>query len=293
MNLNIEKLRVLPQQVVSLKDYDPGYKDGFKDKSAGKRQLKKDIKLMSNLQYRLYAENKRALLIIFQAMDAAGKDGAIKHVLSGINPQGCDVHSFKHPSREELDHDYLWRHYTKLPDRGRIGIFNRSHYENVLITKVHPEFLLAENLPQIRTVGDVSNLFWETRYRQINDFEQIISENGTVILKFFLHLSKEEQKDRFLERIDDPEKKWKFSSADVQERIFWDQYQLAYEEAMSNTSTPNSPWYIIPADHKWFSRVAIGNIIVKTLQDMDIRMPNISKAENKLLEEAKATLEKE
>ena len=293
MSMNIEKFKVPTQAPVSLREYDPAFIDAFKDSKAAKKQLKKDIQLMSGLQYRLYAENRRALLLIFQAMDAAGKDGAIKHVLSGINPQGCDVHSFKHPSSEELDHSYLWRHYTKLPERGRIGIFNRSHYENVLITKVHPEYLLAENLPDIHSVEDANTDFWETRYRQINNFERTVSENGTVILKFFLHLSKDEQKRRFLSRIKTPDKNWKFSAADIEERAFWEDYQNAYETAISRTSTDYAPWYIIPANHKWFSRVAIGNIIVETLKDMDIQMPVISEEEKALLKKAKGKLEKE
>lgn len=293
MKMNVEKFKVATQASVSLREYDPAFIGAFKDSKAAKKQLKKDIKLMSGLQYRLYAENRRALLLIFQAMDAAGKDGAIKHVLSGINPQGCDVHSFKHPSSNELEHDYLWRHYAKLPDRGRIGIFNRSHYENVLITKVHPELLLAENLPDILSVEDANTDFWETRYRQINNFERTISENGTVILKFFLHLSKEEQKRRFLSRIKTPDKNWKFSAADIEERAFWEDYQNAYETAISRTSTDYAPWYIIPANHKWFSRVAIGNIIAETLKDMDIQMPAISEEEKALLQKAKGKLEKE
>ncbi|MCB0561115.1 MAG: polyphosphate kinase 2 family protein [Phaeodactylibacter sp.] len=293
MSMNFQKFKAPPQTSVSLKKYDPAFIGAFKDSKAAKKQLKKDIQLMSGLQYRLYAENRRALLLIFQAMDAAGKDGAIKHVLSGINPQGCDVHSFKHPSSEELDHSYLWRHYTKLPERGRIGIFNRSHYENVLITKVHPEYLLAENLPDIHSVEDANTDFWETRYRQINNFERTVSENGTVILKFFLHLSKDEQKRRFLSRIKTPDKNWKFSAADIEERAFWEDYQNAYETAISRTSTDYAPWYIIPANHKWFSRVAIGNIIVETLKDMDIQMPVISEEEKALLKKAKGKLEKE
>ena len=293
MSMNFQKFKAPPQTSVSLKKYDPAFIGAFKDSKAAKKQLKKDIQLMSGLQYRLYAENRRALLLIFQAMDAAGKDGAIKHVLSGINPQGCDVHSFKHPSSEELDHSYLWRHYTKLPERGRIGIFNRSHYENVLITKVHPEYLLAENLPDIHSVEDANTDFWETRYRQINNFERTVSENGTVILKFFLHLSKDEQKRRFLSRIKTPDKNWKFSAADIEERAFWEDYQNAYETAISRTSTDYAPWHIIPANHKWFSRVAIGNIIAETLKDMDIQMPAISEEEKALLQKAKGKLEKE
>lgn len=291
--MNIHQFKMPPNKLITLKEYDPAYKEGFENKIAAKNQLKKDIEKLSELQYRLYAENRRALLIILQAMDAAGKDGVIRHVMSGINPQGCDVNSFKHPSDMELEHDYLWRHYIKLPDRGRIGIFNRSHYENVLITKVHPEFILTENLPGVQSVKDINNRFWETRYRQINNFEQTISENGTTILKFFLHLSKEEQKSRFLERIENPEKNWKFSSADINERNYWEDYQQAYEAAISHTSTDYAPWYIIPADHKWFSRVAIGSIIVETLKKMDIQLPVISEKEKTLLQQSKEKLEKE
>lgn len=291
--LNTDQFRVLPRQPVFLKDYDPAFSGEFKNKKAAKEQLKEDIRNLSDLQYRLYAEGKRALLIIFQAMDAAGKDGAIKHVFSGVNPQGCEVHSFKQPSANELRHDYFWRHYNKLPERGNIGIFNRSHYENVLITRVHPEFLLAENLPGLSTVKDVKEDFWEKRYRQINEFENTVAENGTTIIKFFLHISKGEQKKRFLARIDNKVKNWKFSSADIHERSYWDEYQKAYELAIGKTSSDIAPWYIIPADHKWFSRVAIGNIIVETMKKMDIRMPEISDEEKNALKEAEQKLLKE
>lgn len=256
-------------------------------------QLKQNVGELAALQYRLYAENRRAVLIILQGMDAAGKDGLIRHVMSGINPQGCDVHSFKHPSVAELEHDFIWRHYVKLPDRGRIGIFNRSHYENVLITKVHPELLLAENLPGIRSVKDVDQEFWATRYRQINNFEQTISENGTKVLKFFLHLSKEEQKRRFLKRIEKPEKNWKFSSADLRERAYWDAYQEAYEVAISRTSTEYAPWYIVPADHKWFTRAVIGNVLVDTLQKMNLRFPGVADTEKARMLKAKKKLQNE
>lgn len=290
LKLNTKILKVPEGQSVSFHNYNTAFSDGFKNKKEAEHQLKEDIELLSDLQYRLYAENKKSLLIIFQAMDAAGKDGAIKHVFSGVNPQGCEVHSFKRPSANELEHDYLWRHYTKLPARGKIGIFNRSHYENVLISKVHPEILITENLPNIQSVSDVSEDFWETRYKQINHFEKTISENGTRIIKFFLHLSKEEQKKRFLERIENSDKNWKFSSADIEERSYWKEYQKAYEQALSKTSTEIAPWYIIPADHKWYSHVAIGNIIVETLKNMDIQMPVISKNEKEKLNQAKKIL---
>ncbi len=291
--LILTNLKVTVNKTITLDNYDPAFCDGYPNKKAAKQQLKNDIKMMSKLQYQLYAENKQSLLIIFQAMDAAGKDGAIQHVFSGVNPQGCEVNSFKQPSNNELEHDYFWRHYNKLPQRGKIGIFNRSHYENVLITRVHPEFLLAENLPEIQSVDDVTDEFWEERYRQINNFEKTITNNGTTVIKFFLHLSKEEQKKRFLSRIENREKNWKFSSADIRERTYWDNYQNAYEKAISKTSTEWAPWYIIPADKKWFSRVAIGNIIVETLQKMNIQMPEISTDEEAALQTAKQKLVKE
>ena len=287
------QFRVPANQKISLNDFDTAFCEGFKNKNEADEQLQKDIESLFQLQYKLYAENKQSLLIIFQAMDAAGKDGAIKHVFSGLNPQGCNVHSFKQPSSNELQHDYLWRHYNKLPNRGEIGIFNRSHYENVLITKVHPEFLLKENLPDIQSVSDVKKHFWKERYRQINEFERTISENGTTVVKFFLHLSKDEQKKRFLSRIENKDKNWKFSSADIEERSFWKDYQKAYEKAISHTSTEVAPWYIIPADNKWFSHVAIGNILVETLKKMNIEMPTISDREKKALEKAKQQLLKD
>jgi len=289
-DLNTSKFKVKPDDKVKLKDYDPGYCDGLKDKDDAKEKLERDIERISDLQYELYAENKRSLLIIFQAMDSAGKDSAIKHVFSGVNPQGCQVHSFKKPSTNELEHDFLWRHYVRLPERGQIGIFNRSHYENVLITKVHPELILYEQLPHINEVSDITPEFWENRYRQINDFEKTLVENGTTVIKFFLHLSKEEQKKRFLKRIEKPKKHWKFSSADIHERQFWEAYQKAYEQALSATSTKYSPWYIIPADNKWFSQVVIGKIIAETLEEMSIKMPKLSDEEFDLLGKAKETL---
>jgi len=290
VDLSTDKFKVLPQQEVLLHKFDPNFHDGYKNKKEAEKQLMQDIELLSQLQYQLYAENKQALLIVFQAMDAAGKDGAIQHVFSGINPQGCAVHSFKQPSTNELEHDYFWRHYIRLPERGKICIFNRSHYENVLITKVHPEYLLAENLPGIHSIADVNKEFWEERYKQINYFERTIVENGTMIIKFFLHVSKEEQKKRFLKRIETREKNWKFSSADLNERSFWKEYQKAYETAISKTSSDYAPWYIIPADNKWFSHVAIGNVIVDTLKKMKIKMPEISDNEKEALKLAKQEL---
>ncbi|PTN09595.1 polyphosphate kinase 2 family protein [Mangrovibacterium marinum] len=291
--LNTDLFKVQAKQQIRLKNYDPASCNGFANRKEAEHQLKQDIKELADLQYQLYAENKRSVLIVFQAMDAAGKDGSIRHVFSGLNPQGCKVYSFKSPSANELDHDYLWRHYNKLPPRGEIGIFNRSHYENVLITRVHPEFLLNENLPDVHATNDITTEFWERRYRQIRDFEQTLTENGTTIIKFFLHLSKDEQKKRFMERIRKPAKNWKFSSADIRERQYWDDYQHAYEQAMRATSTEEAPWYIIPADNKWFTHVAIGNIIVETLQQMNIQMPEISSEEKDALKKAKKKLQNE
>jgi PPK2 family polyphosphate:nucleotide phosphotransferase len=242
------------------------------------------------LQDALYADNHYALLIIFQAMDAAGKDGAISHTLTGLNPQGCEVYSFKQPSAEELDHDFLWRHYKALPEFGRIGVHNRSHYENVLVTKVHPELLLKEKLPGINSVKDVDKKFWKLRYENIRSFEKHLTDNGTVIIKFFLNLSKEEQKQRFLARIDDPEKNWKFSASDVYEREFWDDYMGAYQKAIKETATQQCPWYVLPADKKWFTRIAISTIILDTLKGLKLKYPVLPKEEQDKLEDAKRKL---
>ena len=288
--LNTKSFRVTGKNPISLKEFNPASTGDYTTKDTAEYQLKRDTEMLSKLQYRLYAENRRSLLIIFQAMDAAGKDGAIKHVFSGVNPQGCEVTSFKKPSVDELDHDYFWRHYSHIPARGNFGIFNRSHYENVLVTKVHPQFLMGEMLPGVFSVNDIDNEFWEMRYKQIRNFEKTTTENGTTILKFFLHLSKDEQRRRFLSRIDDPEKNWKISSADIEERKYWDDYQKAYEEAINKTATEFAPWFIIPADHKWFSRMLIGHIIVETLTAMDIKMPEISAKEREKLQEIKESL---
>lgn len=290
MKEHTDKFLVQPNKKISLKDYDPTYNKGFEDEDDARKHLKKDIKRLRKAQDKLYAHNKHSVLLIFQAMDAAGKDSAIKRIMSGLNPQGCQVFSFKHPSKEEYDHGYLWRHYKALPERGRIGIFNRSHYENVLITKVHPEYILGEQLPQIKSVKDVNDEFWKMRYEQICNFEDTIAENGTIVLKFFLHLSKEEQKVRFLERIDDPEKNWKFSFGDINERGFWNEYQKAYEDAINKTSTKKAPWYIVPADNKWFTRAAIANIVADKLESLDIEYPELPQKEKDKLAEAKANL---
>jgi PPK2 family polyphosphate:nucleotide phosphotransferase len=290
MKEHTDKFLVPAKGQVKLTDYNPAYKDGFENEAAAQEQLRDDIKRLSKLQDKLYAGNKYSVLVIFQAMDAAGKDGAIKHIMSGLNPQGCQVYSFKHPSDEEYDHDFLWRHYKALPERGRIGIFNRSHYENVLICKVHPQYVLAEHLPNIDSVDKVDANFWEQRYKQINRFEKNITQNGTVVLKFFLHLSKDEQRRRFLDRIDNPEKNWKFSFGDINERGYWDEYQKAYEDTLSQTSTTQAPWYVIPADNKWFARTAIANIMVQTLEGLDLKYPDLPAEEKAKLSDAKKKL---
>lgn len=290
MKEHTQKFLVPPKTPINLADYNPAYIDGFENEAAAQEQLENDIKRLRKLQDKLYADNRYSVLLIFQAMDAAGKDGTIKHVMSGLNPQGCQVYSFKHPSDEEYDHDFLWRHYKALPERGRLGIFNRSHYENVLICKVHPQYVLAERLPQIATIKDVNEEFWQSRYKQIRRFEKNIAQNGTIILKFFLHLSKDEQRSRFLERIDNPEKNWKFSFGDITERNYWDEYQAAYQDAISHTSLHVAPWYIVPADNKWFTRAAIANIIVEKLESLNLHYPDLPKEEKEKLATARKQL---
>ena len=256
----LKELTAKPGKEHHVSDFNPSFTADMSKQDA-KEQLVQNIEKLSELQSMLYAQDRYSVLVIFQAMDAAGKDGTIKHVMSGINPQGCQVYSFKQPSAEELDHDYLWRINRSLPERGRIGIFNRSQYEDVLIAKVHPEILLSSKLPGILKTEDIDNGFWKRRYRQINDFERYLTENGTVIIKFFLNVSKAEQKKRFMERLNDESKNWKFSSADVKERQYWDDYMKAYSDVLTETSTEIAPWYVIPADNKWFMRYAVGQII--------------------------------
>jgi PPK2 family polyphosphate:nucleotide phosphotransferase len=290
---NITKeFKITGEKKVSLNDFDTAY-TGLYKKDDSEEILAGLIKETSELQTKLYADNRYALLIIFQAMDAAGKDGAIAHTMSGLNPQGCQVYSFKQPSTEELDHDFLWRHYIALPERGRIGIHNRSHYENVLITKVHPELVLNERIPGVAKVEDINDDFWKGRYKSIKDFEKHLTRNGTKIIKFFLHLSKEEQKERFLKRLDNEDKNWKFSSADVTERKYWKDYMKAYEDAINTTSTDEAPWYIIPADKKWFTRIAISEIILETLKDIHPKDPVSTPEEVKKFAEVRAMLEGE
>lgn len=287
-----DKFKITGDKRFSFKDFDTAYTANYKKEDA-EAVLEDLIKQTADFETELYAANRYALLIIFQAMDAAGKDSAIKHTMSGLNPQGCQVFSFKQPSTEENDHDFLWRHYKALPERGRIGIHNRSHYENVLITKVHPELLQNENLPECLSLKRLGTDFWQHRYQSIRDFERHLHYNGTVIIKFFLHVSKEEQKERFLERIDDPDKNWKFSSSDVHERDYWNDYMKAYEKAIEETATSENPWYILPADKKWFTRIAISTIILDTLKELKLKYPVLPKDEMNKLQAVKARLEKE
>ena len=267
--------------------YKPDYTGGFKNKDDALEKLEGDIQSIAELQDVLYAQDQYALLLIFQAMDAAGKDGAIKHVMSGLNPQGCQVYSFKAPSAEELDHDFLWRCMKALPERGRIGIFNRSYYEEVLVVRVHPEILEHEKLP----AKSKGKELWKERYEEINAFEHYLVRNGIIVLKFFLNLSREEQKRRFLQRIEQPEKNWKFSVDDAIERKHWDEYMNAYEEALRHTSTRSAPWYVIPADHKWFTRVAVADVLRKTLKSMKLAYPAVSKVRKAELQKIKRQLE--
>src|SRR5712675_3074756 len=257
-----------------LKDVDPNDTLEFTkeaDKPRAKEALATGVIALAELQDKLYAQDKWAVLLIFQAMDAAGKDGAIKHVMSGINPQGCQVFSFKSPSSDDLDHDYLWRCMKCLPNRGQIGIFNRSYYEEVLVVRVHPEFLAKQKLPT-KLVG---KQIWEERFEDIRNFERYLARNGVVVRKFFLHVSKKEQKRRFLERIENPEKNWKFSSVDVAERGHWDEYMAAYEDMIQNTATKDAPWYVVPADNKWFTRVIVGAAVIDALVDLDLAYPKV------------------
>ncbi len=289
LELRLKHIMVPPGHKISLrKDYDPEFTAGFKDKKDARKKLEQNIAELAEYQDILYAQDTYALLLIFQAMDAAGKDGAIKHVMSGVNPQGCQVYSFKSPSAEELDHDYLWRTNKVMPERGRIGIFNRSYYEEVLVVRVHPELLDHQKIPP-----SARENIWKRRHEQINNMEQYLSENGVVILKFFLNVSKEEQKKRFLERIDRPEKNWKFSTADAKERAFWDNYQQAYEDCLNRTSTEWAPWFVVPADNKWFTRLTVSEIVVRTLKRLNLRYPEVSEKRRRELLEIRKLLEDE
>lgn len=283
-----EPFRVAYGKEFRLKKIDPDETLWLKreDKSKVAEALAEGIQALAEFQDKLYAHNRWALLLIFQAMDAAGKDSAIKHVMSGVNPQGCQVMSFKAPSAEELDHDYLWRCMQHLPNRGHIGIFNRSYYEETLAVRVHPELLERQRLP----AELVTKRIWEERFQDIRGFERYLTRNGIVVRKFFLHVSKEEQKRRFLERIEKPEKNWKFSSADVQERGFWREYMAAYEEMIRHTTTPEAPWYVVPADHKWFTRAVVAAAVIETLASLELAYPEVDKDKRKELVAAKQAL---
>ncbi len=286
--MKTDKFIVPEGKKFKLKKHKTDFTGGL-DQQKAVRLLEKNVARMAELQDVLYAQDIHSLLIIFQAMDAAGKDGAIEHVMSGVNPQGCHVTSFKQPSAEELDHDYLWRCVKALPERGRIGIFNRSHYEEVLVVRVHPQILENQQLPPKAKGRGV----WKRRFREIKNLEEYLVDNGIHVIKFFLNVSRDEQKRRFLDRIAEPEKNWKFSAGDVKERGFWDDYMNAYEEAIAATSTEKAPWYIIPADNKWFTRLAISEVIVKKLESLKMSYPKVSEAEMAELLEAKKSLESE
>ncbi|MEI7686608.1 MAG: polyphosphate kinase 2 family protein [Planctomycetota bacterium] len=293
----LEKFRVPVGKRIRLKDCDPGWAQTPEVESWGKKEVKaraaeileQNLKDLDAAQELLYADDRYSLLIILQAMDAAGNDGTIKHVMSGLNPQGCQVYSFKKPSDEEIDHNFLWRCMKCLPERGRIGIFNRSYYEEVLVVKVHPEILESQKLPP----GKRGKAFWQNRYDDINSFEKHLVNNGTAIVKLFLNISKDEQKRRFLDRLDRPEKNWKFSTADLAERGHWDEYMEAYEDALNATSTEAAPWYVVPADHKWVARAVVSDILCTTIRGLDLHYPDVSKEKQAALAEAKRKLEKE
>jgi PPK2 family polyphosphate:nucleotide phosphotransferase len=290
MNKLLDKLRVEPDRKIDLlKDYDPGYTGDFLKKEDTEESIAKGIQLLAGHQDRLWAQNTYALLIILQGMDAAGKDSTIKHVMSGVNPQGVEVTSFSEPSAEEHDHDYLWRIARALPRRGNIGIFNRSYYEEVLIVRVHPELLDKEHIPLHLKDKNI----WDRRYNEINCFENYLVNNGIIVLKFFLHVSREVQKKRFIERVDEPEKNWKFSAKDIRERKYWNAYMAAYQDMLNNTSSPHAPWYIIPADHKWFTRLAVTAVISDTLDRLRLSYPSVSSEDMKALLAAKEEMEGE
>jgi PPK2 family polyphosphate:nucleotide phosphotransferase len=285
----INHLRVAPGSKVVLADHDPAYRAGWIHKEDAQEQLRVSIEMLAEYQDRLAAQDTFAVLVVLQGIDAAGKDGTIRHVMSGVNPQGVNVHSFKVPSEEELSHDFLWRYVQHLPARGQIGIFNRSHYEEVLVVRVHPELTERERLPPVSTHGNL----WKRRFREINEWERYLVDNGIRIVKLFLNLSREQQRIRFLERIDNPQKNWKFSANDAREREHWDEYQTAFSDMLSNTSTEWAPWYVIPADHKWFAHIAVGAALVRTLMQIDPHYPEVDPGTRGELGVARAQLEAE
>jgi len=281
----IAPFRITDGRSFRLHDIDPGDTRGLTDGREARALLERGVERLAKLQQRLYAADCWSLLLVFQAMDAAGKDGAIAHVMSGINPQGCQVYSFKAPSAEELDHDFLWRTARCLPEGGRIGIFNRSYYEEVLVVRVHPELLAAQRLPEA-----AGPKLWKHRFDSIVDHERHLTRNGTRVLKFFLHVSKKEQKRRFLDRLEQPEKNWKFSLGDVRERGLWREYMDAYEDMIRHTATPEAPWFVVPADHKWFARLVVSAAIVDAMKKLDLRFPTVDRAQKKTLKAAEAAL---
>ena len=280
--------RVTNGKKFRLKDRDPGDTGDLKsrEKPRAQQALKDGVEALAQLQDVLYAQDRWSVLLVFQAMDAAGKDGTIKHVMSGINPQGCQVTSFKVPTSDDLDHDFLWRCMKQLPERGRIGIFNRSYYEETLVVRVHPEFLAGQKLPE----ECVTKHIWDERFQDIRAFERYLARNGTIVLKFFLHVSRDEQKKRFLERVEHPEKNWKFSANDIKERAYWDKYMKAYEETIRATATEAAPWFVVPADNKWFTRVVVASAIIDALAKLDLKYPRLTTAQRKELATAKETL---
>jgi len=284
----LDRYRITKGKKFRLKNVDPKdtYGLGSELKAEAKTLLQEGVRKLAEMQDKLYAQDRWSVLLIFQAMDAAGKDGTIKHVMSGVNPQGCEVASFKAPSSEELDHDYLWRCVPYLPNRGHIGIFNRSYYEEVLVVRIHPELLKVQKLPPQL----VTKRIWEERYEDINGFERYLTRNGTVIRKFFLHVSKEEQKKRFLERLTEPEKHWKFSAADVRERAYWDDYMDAYERMIRATATPHAPWFVVPADNKWFTRLVVSAAVFHAMEELDLQYPKVDKRKRAELAEARELL---
>lgn len=287
--MNHDHFIVRPGKTISLKDYDPKFTAHYQNKDEASAKLRKDIKLLAKYQDMLFAQNNYALLVVLQAMDTAGKDSIIRHVMSGVNPQGTQVHSFKTPSSEELSHDFLWRNVKALPERGGIGIFNRSYYEEVLIVRVHPEILDFQRLPPEVLGKDI----WKDRFDEINSFEKHLVKSGIVVLKFFLNLSKEEQKNRLLARINTPEKNWKLSLSDAKERAYWDDYMNAFEDALNHTSTEYAPWYIIPADNKWFARTVVADVIVEKLKSLNLSYPTVDEKHRQQILEAKELLENE
>ncbi len=283
----VSELRVAPARTVQLRrDFDPRYTGGLTSKTAAQARLEEGIATLADYQDRLSAQKVYGVLLLLQGIDAAGKDSTIKHVMGGVNPQGVEVHSFKEPSAEELSHDYLWRYQRLLPERGRIGIFNRSHYEEVLVVRVHPEFLAAQRLSGAAQKGGI----WKRRYREINEWERYLVDNGIQVVKVFLNLSKEQQAKRFLRRIDEPNKNWKFSPSDIRERRYWSEYQTAFEQMLSQTSTQWAPWYVVPADHKWFARLATAAVLIRALAEIDPRYPDVGPDVRQAMEEARRGL---